>query len=225
MSYAMPADASLDALIDHTTSVIAALQATDEFADLAPQWLDLRNVLLGHRLHRDELRWTLLGAQRKVDYRDALWDAAVVELSGRAFLAAGKSADARPYADLFGTLPARELKSLGPARAAAAAELILAKAAVLNSPELGASAAAVAKATEKLKAADVDRAAARKSVLVLDITRAEQVDALELAMAHTEVQILTKMPGRNDLVRALLAPARKESAAKAEAAAPVAVGP
>ena len=126
-----------------------------------------------------------------------------------------------PHADMFGTLPAAELKQLGPARAAAAAELILAKGAMLNNPDLGASLAELAQATEKLKAADTDRSVARKQVLLLDITRAEQVDAVEHAMAHTEVQILTKMPGRKDLVRALLAPVRKEPAVKADAVVPV----
>lgn len=213
MSYRMPASASLDHLIDHAVGVIAAVQATDEFSGNAQMWLDLRAKLLAARDHRDGLRWALAGAQRKVDYRDVRWDAAILDLSGRAFLAAGKDAAASPYADLFGAISGAGLRNLGPVRATAAAQVILTKGAALDHPDLKDSLATLAAATHALQAADEERTLQRNQVLALDIARAQLVDAVEHATAATEVAILTQAPGRRDLVRALLAPARPERTA------------
>ena len=96
MSYTFPITASLDTVLDHVCGVIAVLEATPELMALAPPWRKLRDGLLAARQKRDETRWTLLGAQRKVAVRDVAWDVAVGDVSGHAFLAAGKSDKAEP---------------------------------------------------------------------------------------------------------------------------------
>ena len=228
MSYAFPASASLDTLLDHVCAVIAALEAVPELAALAAPWHKLRDGLLKARQLRDETRWTLLGAQLKVAVRDVAWDAAVGDLSGHAFLAAGKSDEKEPYASLFGPLVAKELRNLGPARATAAAELILAKGAALAHPDLTKSLATLKTATAALAGAAADRDKALEASLLLDIARAKQVTAVDALTATTEIGILTKFPGRRDVVRAVLAQAQPEAKSKAQEAdagtAPAAVG-
>ncbi len=218
MSYAFPASASLDTLLDHVCGVIAVLEATPELAALAGPWHKLRDGLLKARQTRDETRWTLLGAQRKVAVRDVAWDAAVGDLSGRAFLAAGKTDKEEPYASLFGPLVAKELRNLGPARATAAAELILAKGAALAHPDLTKSLATLKTTTAALTSAAAERDKAQEAALLLDIPRAKQVTAVDALTATTEIGILTKFPGRRDVVRAVLAQAQAEGKPKAQEA-------
>lgn len=218
MSYQQPDTASFELLIDHAVGVGAALAAHEAFADLAPAWNDLRDQLLAGRQARDEARWALLGAQRKVDVRDALWDASVGDLSGRAFLAAGKRADAPPYSDLFGPLVANDLKALGPARAVAAAGVILAKGNELNHADLSAPLATLGTATTALQSADSERTTLREATLTLDIVRQRALSAVEQATAQCEIAILQRAPGRADLVRAFLAPVRPERQPKSAAA-------
>lgn len=221
MSYAQPSDASLESVIDYVVGVIAVLQATPELAALAPPWHKLRDNLLKARDDRDQKRWKLLGAQRKVGVLDVKWDAAVGDLSGRAFLAAGKDAKAHPYADLFSPLVADDLKRLGPVRAAAAEEVIQAKGKALAHPDLTKSLDGLDKATVALTAADTERTAALQVVLVLDIERTKQIAAVDLLVATTEIGVLTAFPGQREIVRAVLAPAKAEKKAKADTAATV----
>ncbi len=220
MSYAFAPEASLDSLIDHVSGVIAGLEATPSLAPLAAPWHKLRKDLLAARQTRDETRWKLLGAQRKVAVSSVEWGVVVGDLSGRALLAAGKNVRKDPYASLFTPLRAAVLRTLGPVRAIAAAAVIAAKGAALAHPELVKCLAALKTATEALSAVEADRSAAQQASLVLDIARSAQVTALDKLTATTELGILTKFPGRSDLVRAALAPARSTPKSKPTAADP-----
>ncbi len=221
MSYTFSPDASLDALIDHVAGVIAVLEANPNLAALAAPWHKLRTDLLKTRQTRDETRWKLLGIQRKVAVATVEWGVAVGDLSGRALLAAGKNVRKDPYVSLFTPLRAAELRSLGPVRAVAAAGVIAAKGAALAHPELVKSLAALKTTTDALSAVEADRSAAQQAALVLDIARAAQVTAVDKLTATTEIGILTKFPGRGDLVRAALAPARSAPKSKAASVDPV----
>ena len=220
MSYAFSPDASLDALIDHVAGVIAVLEATSALAGLAAPWHALRTDLLKARQTRDDTRWKLLGTQRKVAVCHVEWGAAVGDLSGRALLASGKKVHQDPYASLFHPLRANDLRSLGPVRAVASARIIDTKGSALAHPDLTKSLATLKKETDTLHTAELERSAAQNATLVLDITRANQVAALDKLTAVTEIGILTQFPGRRDMVRAALAPARSAPRNKPESKDP-----
>lgn len=210
MSYKQSEQASYEALIDHTSSVIAGLLALGE-TDLALPWQTLRQALKAQRDARDEARWTLLGAQRTVAVRDAAWDAVVTDLSGRAYLASGKQADQAPYVLLFGGISANDSRQLGPAKATAFGSALLRKGGELRHPELEQGLARLAIANADLEAAHAARLEARAAAEAHAVPRLRAVEAVERLTAETEVGILTKNPGRRDLVRAVLAPQRADA--------------
>ncbi len=220
MSYRQPAAASLETLVDYATAAIAGLQALPGLAEFAKPWLDLRQKLLAGRDARDVDRWALLGAQRKVQVLDAAWDAAIGDLSGRAFLAAGKDAGKPPYAQLFGTITATDAKKLGAAKATAFAGDVLAKGKAQAHPELAKSLEQLAAATTDLGNADAARAKARGQALSHEVARVALLEAVEKQTAETEVAILITFTGRSDLVRAVLAPERAEKKAANDEAMP-----
>lgn len=212
MSYKQPGNASLETLIDYAVGVRAGLKADEGFQALAASWDGTVKTLLDHRTSRDLARWALMESQRRVDVRRALFDA-VGDLSVRTFLEAGKSAKASPYADLFGTVPANALRSLGPTKATAAVVTLLTKAKVLAIPAMQASLAAVEKATEALTVPDAEPTKARDGALTHDVVRGQDVALVEEFTAKTEANILQKVPGRKDLVQAFLAPPSREKKA------------
>ncbi len=219
MSYKQPESASLETLVDYTTATIAGLQAIPELAEFAAPWLALRKNLLAARDARDLDRWALLGAQRKVQVLDTAWDAAIGDLSGRSFLAAGKDAKRSPYAQLFGSISAQDAKKLGASKATSLARDILAKGAAQGHPELGTSLQQLAQATTALADADTERAKARSQAMTHEVARIGQLEAVEQQTAETEVAILMTFTGRSDLVRAVLAPDRAEKKKTGEDAA------
>jgi len=218
MSYRIPDSASLETLLDYVTDVIAGLEAVAELAVLAAPWRTLRADLRQDRDARDDARWTLRAAQRKTAVLDVQWDRALVDLSGRAFLAAGKKAGLEPYASLFGGISADEATRLGPHKAAALGTLVAEKAKAFANPELTAAVTALEAATPALEAAAAVRDDVALKAQLHEITRLQRHLAVEKQIALSEVAVLTVFPGRSDLVRATLAPERTERAAKATVA-------
>ena len=138
--------------------------------------------------------------------RDAQWDRAVTDLSGRAFLAAGKDAGKSPYAPLFGTLPASAATRLGPAKATEVGERYLRNGRELNHAELNPHLETLGEATTRLREAGAARSEAQRDAQAHEIKRIVAKEQLELLIAETEVAILTSFVGRADLVRAVLGP-------------------
>lgn len=213
--------ASFETLLDYIVSVLAGLEALEE-PELAVPWQTLLTSVRQDRDARDLARQALITAQRKVAVRDAAWDTAVTDLSGRAFLAAGKKADRPPYALLFAGVTADDARRLGPAKATAVGTALLRKGQELQHPDLADSLQRLAHANERLAAAEAARTQARAEAAVHEVPRVRAVDAVEALTAQTEVGILTRYPGRDDLVRAALAPQRSEPVRPASAADPVA---
>lgn len=219
VAYKMTQEGSLETYIDYASATIAGLEALPETAILAAPFHTLRDQLKAERDARDEDRWTLLGAQRKVAVLDAQWDHAVVDLSGRAWLAAGKKPGAEPYASLFGTVTAKQVTVLGAHKETVIGEKLVAKGHELGHPDLAESLGKLSHANETLHTAAQVRDAADTQALLHEITRRKLKTELERLVAHAEVGILTQFPGRDDLVRAMLAPDRPDRKPEAHAEA------
>jgi hypothetical protein len=140
--------------------------------------------------------------------RDVVWDGLVGELSGRAFLAAGKDAKKLPYVLLFGTVTAKAAKRLGPAKATTYGTTLLTRATELAHPELAPTLSALSQANTTLGEASEQRRTARDASLVHEIRRMAALDRLELLASETQLGILERFVGHSDLVRAILAPDR-----------------
>lgn len=205
MAYQQPESASLEALIDYVGSAQAALQALDPTGALATPWQTLRDQLKGERDHRDDDRFAVLSASAVVRLRDAEFDKAVGDLSGVAFLAAGKKADAEPYSGLFGTTKATEARKLGPAAAVTFAEGLLQKAQAQGMAMLAEPLHNLHHATAHLGPAGQARTAAEQKSAVHEVVRKQALAATEALTATTQATLLAQWPGRDDLVRACLA--------------------
>lgn len=208
MAYQLPETASLESLTEYAGGVAAGLQALALDPAVSGQWLEHRKTLKTARDLRDDARFELRCASAVVQVRDAQWDKAVGDLSGHAFLAAGKKADAEPYATLFGATKAAEAQKLGPEGAAHFGHGLVAKGQALGVDGLAKQLHDVAHATADLEEAGQLRVAAEQAAGLHEIERKKLHAATEALIATTEATILAKLPGRNDLVRAVLAPER-----------------
>jgi len=206
MSYTLDPKSSIEALLDYVAGAAAAVQALPATAHLVEPFLVVRKDLQDARDKRDEARFAHKCASAVVRVHDALWDEAILTLSGEAFLAAGKDAKASPYAPLFGTMKASEAQELGPAKALVFGGSVVSKARELAHPRLEAATAALAKAGQDLQQAASARDTAREQAELHELRRSRLVYGVEIAVAHCEVEILQRFPGRRDLVRAMLAP-------------------
>ena len=117
MSYQIPQSAPIVRLIDYCTGVIASLTAQSQSQSVAGNWVALRQKLLLERQACEESKWNRIGATARVRLWDARWDALVTEISGHAFLAAGKNTKAEPYLSLFGQIRAVDARNMGPHKA------------------------------------------------------------------------------------------------------------
>lgn len=206
MAYKQHENAALETLIDYSAAVQAALQALDPASSLAEPWQALRAKLKGERDQRDDDRFAVLCASSIVRLRDAEFDKALGDVSGMAFLAAGKQADAEPYASLFGTTKAAEVRALGPDAAVTFAEGLLQKAQAQNTPMLAEPLQKLHHATAHLGPAGHERTAAEQKSAVHEVVRKQALAATEALTATTQATLLAQWPGRDDLVRACLAP-------------------
>lgn len=217
MAYSLPESISYEGLIDYVTGVSAGLKAVPELAPLAASWDQRKLALRADRDARDDSRGKVIECSKVVEVRDAVWDKAVTDLSGRAFMAAAKDASKAPYAPLFGAVPAATATRLGPAKATVYGTGLVAKGAALAHPELGAPIQAVADANGPLADASTARVAATAQATTHEIKRIQARDGVELLIAETELGVLQKFVGRDDLVRAILAPPRKSGSKRGAA--------
>ena len=209
MAYSLPETISLEGMIDYITGVSAGLKAMPGLAPLAESWGQRKLALRADRDARDDARGTVIECSKVVEVRDTIWDKAVVDLSGRAFFAAGKDASKPPYAPLFGTVPAATATKLGPAKATIYGGSLVSKGTTLAHPDLGGAIQVVADANGPLADAGTARAVAKIAAATHEIKRIQIREELELLIAQTELGILQKFVGRDDLVKAILAPPRK----------------
>lgn len=138
MAYTLPETIPFEGMIDFITGASAGLKSIPELAPLAVAWDQRKLTLRAARDARDDARAKVIECSKVVDVRDTVWDKAVTDLSGRAFLAAGKDASKPPYAPLFGTVPAATATKLGPAKATVFGGGLVSKGTELAHPDLGA---------------------------------------------------------------------------------------
>jgi hypothetical protein len=215
MAHSFEDSTSLETLIDHAVMVEAGLSVEDEgLEDLSVPWGALIVHLKGARDTRDEKRHAWLRAVARVRARDNRWDRGIVRVSGKAYFAANKDANAEPYAPLFGSIKARDALGLGPAKAVVFGVALADKLEKLNHPALVGEADAVRAANEGLQAAATIRTKAHEDVMWQSVERTRLVGQVNLLLAQTEAAILTRFPGDDERVKALLYPARKKEKAE-----------
>ncbi len=208
MAYQLPENWSIESMIDYCTATIAALRATPELAPLAEPWVAKRTELRSERQTRDDARDAVTEAAAVLRVADAGWDWEVTNLSSAAYQAARKDAGKPPYAQLFGTIKATQAVKFGAAKAGEYAEGLIARGTALDHADLTAPLAAFVAATERLGAAGRAHRAARVQAQTAEIRRVALHGELEGLVALTELGVLTRFVGRDDLVRAVLAPSR-----------------
>jgi hypothetical protein len=222
MGYTYPEDANLEKMTRYADRVSAGLLAVEELRELAPDWERFLAKVEGEAAARRGDERTELRAEALVDVRDTRWDKALGVLSAESFHASGKDAGKPPYAMLF-RIPAKKAKGFGPNRAAAHGDDVLAQAARLAHAALVPHVEGFRQANDALKEAHTAHLTAKRAVQAHEIPRIELIDELQALMDKTEVEILKRFPGDDELLRAILAPERprrrREEAATEPAAA------
>lgn len=208
MAYdASPLD-SLETLMDRAVSIDAGLSAMPELETLAPPWSKRLEAILDSRDARDAARRVVLKASAKVKVFDTRWDFTVKKISSVAYQSAGKKKDVEPYASTFGAVTAADAIDLGPHKATAFGTKLLSKMTALNHMDLNPLIAVLTADQENLANAAKVRDDAQVQAATHDVLRRKHVEEFNKLLAETEVGILTRFPGRRDLVRAILAPER-----------------
>lgn len=211
MAYQLRAGGSLESMIDYSIGAHAGLAVPDEgLEDLAPPFADFIARARAARDARDDARYAWIRSIAVFRARDLRWDGTIVGLSGEAYHASGKQADAEPYALLFGTVKANDARKLGAAKASAFGATLAKKLDTLNHPDLAGQADAVRAANDALIRAATAKVEAYDAVLMHSIKRVHLLNELHTLIATTEAAILTRYPGDSDRVRAALAPQRRE---------------
>lgn len=217
MSYQLPETCSLETMLDYAVGVEAGLAVEGEgLEDLAPDWAAIILVIKATRDGRDDRRHALIRSIAVLRARDRRWDNTIGKVSSRSYEAANKKADQAPYAPLFGSLKANAAKQLGPAKAVVFGSTLAKRLDVLAHPELAGLADDVRAANQALEAAYAVRQAAYEESLLQAIPRSRVLVDLHMLIAHTEAKILTRFPGEDDRVRALLSPYSTEGSKKNE---------
>jgi hypothetical protein len=216
MSYALNKTISFAGLRSYVVQALAGLEAAG-FSELAAHWRAQKELLASTMdAHAADGESEAVTTAR-VRFCDAAWEQSLRALSRKALFLADGDSKAAPFAPLFGAVKAKELQKLGPAKAIAAADMLLSRVAALGHPELTAEAQDLAMKTEALAVAKEANAEAGTKLASHAIERAKMLRQVEILIAETEARILTLHPGRNDLVRAILSPnLGRRTARKAE---------
>jgi hypothetical protein len=224
MSYALNKTLSFAALRSYVVQVLSSLEAAD-FTELAAEWQvqkeQVASTMASHAA--DQERDAVTSA--RVRFCNVAWGQSVRELSKKALFLAGGNSKSQPFAALFGTVKAKELQSLGSAKAITAADALLSRVAALDLPGLTAEAQELATKTEALSIAREADVEAGNRLASHAIERTQMLEQVETLIAKTEARILALHPGRNDLVRAILSPNQGRRAARKLESDEGAVGP
>lgn len=221
---------------EHRTRVIAGLKATAKaheapgLVELTERWVAFRDGVREERAELEVLREAEIEAAAVVSVMHTAFDRDVTVLSGESYLAAGKDASAEPYKSLFGAAPAAKAETLGPDNAVKQGERTVRRSQELAVPRLEPATAALAASTANLGAAHVSFVARLRPSRALATSTAnlgaahadkrgaeEAIDSFGLRagarrtriqdlISETERDILALLPGRKNLVHAVLSP-------------------
>ena len=208
MSYKLVAEWSLESIKEYAVAAMAGMQAVDEVAEASIPLASLVELCDAAIAQRNAARIKSVVASARVRVLDAKNDKLIGTLSGTAFLAAGSKADQEPYNALFGAVTAEDLKEMGPHKVSSAGAALIAKARALNHPQLTPLLPGLDASMESLKAAGAARDDAFVAEGTHEVERRKILSHAQRLVADAEVAVLTRFPGRRDLVKAILAPER-----------------
>lgn len=230
MSYSIPNTWSLEKIRAYVVKVTGALVALNELGklklegmeplcgswlpQLVEQWRKEQAAVVKARDARDAARDLVVERNAVVAVYDMQWDATVGQMSSLAFLLAKSRANQDPYKTLFGSVKATALQKLGPAKATVAARRLVEKVRALLDKELLPLADTLERQSELLAAASESDVQAETALLGHAVSRVKLIRHLEMVIATTEVELLTRFPGRSDLVRAVLDPVTEKRRTK-----------
>lgn len=206
MSYRISSKIGVDRLLDYATAAGAALHASEETRDLAPQWFSLADEVDGHIADRRKSHRKTTIARALVRVADVRWDSTFERVADKAWMLSGKNRKRAPYEPLFGDVTASQLKDYGAQRAIAFGEDFEKRLVALKNPELMQFVDEVREANEKLKQADEDRKVAVREERMHQFPRLALVEKTQVLVNKTEIALLSRFPGNRELVRAVLSP-------------------
>jgi len=225
MSNRLPSTSSLPRLRAYVVNAIAALLALlgkKEAAPLVEPWLALKKRIEDERAERERLHDAVIEARAEVRVADSLWDNTTGRLSSSAWNLSGSKKNAPPYSTLFGAVTAAVARSFGPHKAAALGARLLARLKELAMAALSPLQAELEGANARLETAGAARTEATEKELTADIRRVRLLGDVERQIALTEAELLHLMPGRGDLVRAVLSDEEDDRPRRGDAEEPAA---
>lgn len=225
MSYRISSKITLEKLEDYITSAGAALHASKQTRDLAPEWFALLEEADKAAADRKQSHRKTTIARAVVRVADVEWDSTIEKVSDEAWLLSEKDRKKPPYEPLFGKLTASRVKKFGMQKAVAFGEDFVKRLEAQEHPKLLPFVGDVRQANEGLKAAEANRKEASREERMHDFPRLGLVDRTQALVNKTEIALLSRFPGNRELVRAILSPTsatrrRRRAAAEQTAQTP-----
>jgi hypothetical protein len=212
MSFVLPDSIGLTTAREYVVGVHASLKALEsanpELNATVEAWSNARarvDALLAKATAISDELAVRRALEQLADYG---WDGALGEVSSESFHVSGKDPAAKPYSELFGTVKASDAQHFGAAKATVFGKRVLARLEQLADSRLSSQTQKLAQANDTLAAAYAARTEAEEARARIGIEKRQLVAGLEALIASAEVALLTQFPGRRELVRAVLSPAR-----------------
>lgn len=210
MPFKLPKTASLAVCAEYVLRVEASLLAETETQELATPWTVLQTRVKEARDKREAGERTLAIMAGKVRAADVKWDRVVLDLSSTAFFHAKKDAKALPYARLFGTIKATDMRKMGASKSVGYGKQLLTDLQQLDHEALAPHQEKLQKANDNLMAADTLRDDAKRAFRSHDLTRQALIEEIEKQIILTEIELLKQEYDRI-AVRAFLSPYESEA--------------
>ena len=203
MSHQLPEGISIDSMIDYAVLVQAGLEAEGLDA-FVKTWEGVEAELVTARTERDAARKKVIKASAKVRVQKVHWREALTGVSGRSYELASKKAKDAPHGPLFSAIPAAKAKKFGAERAVDFGKTVVSKGYAFAMPALDERLKPFHTENQKLETVATGHSTAETEAETHEIARGQLVSKVEKQIAQTEADILGKLPGRNDLVQAIL---------------------
>jgi hypothetical protein len=190
----------------YASQVLGGVGAREVLSGSAGDWKGMLARIVDERGAREGADDGVLMAGAVARVADVEFDASIGEVSGVAWLLAGKQVEGEPYQTLFGRIDAKRARGLGLAKAGAVGERVVRDGRRLEVAGLDASLTALETATGALTDARSAVEAAEDQLFAPRQAKKKLVRDLNQLIAVTEAAVLTAFPGRSDLVSAILMP-------------------
>lgn len=210
MGYTLQDTMSGELLNRYCSNVIASIKAHRKRIfipdEITQSWETKRGEIREFLQVGVQLDDQLTEARAELKVANAYWKAEIITCSSDAFHASGKKSDRDPYQSLFGTIKAKAARSLGYQQAYKVGSNLIARAQVLNHPDLKAPFEKFAISNELLQTAGQMRDKCKTATELHTLGTKSHIEDIQKLIHSTEVELLKLSPGNNALVRTILSP-------------------